>query len=104
MPHSKILLATLLPVFVVFGCVRVGRDFPATDVPDIEIGETTRADVRVMFGEPWRTGIENGDPTWTFGRYEYKLFGETETKDLVIRFDSRGVVSGYSFNRSNPQE
>ncbi len=84
-------------------CAKVGREFPDPEPQALRIGATTQAEVRVIFGEPWRTGIEDGDPTWTYGRYEYRLFGETTTKDLVIRFDERGVVRGYSFNRSNPE-
>ena len=96
--------AVLIPLLLLASCVRVGRDFPDAGVSDRRIGETTKADVRELFGEPWRTGIEDGMPTWTYGRYEYRAFGDASTKDLVIRFDRAGVVTGYTFNRSNPDE
>jgi SmpA/OmlA family protein len=86
------------------GCLTVGRDFPTDKIGQIAIGHTTRDEVHRMFGEPWRTGIEDGRRTWTYGRYKYKLFGETETRDLVIRFDPNGVVASYTFNSAPPLE
>ena len=71
------------------GCLTVGRDFPTDKIGQLQIGQTTRDEVHRMFGEPWRTGLEDGRRTWTYGHYRYKLFGTTETRDLVIRFDPR---------------
>ncbi|HBU69563.1 MAG TPA: hypothetical protein DEE98_04170 [Elusimicrobia bacterium] len=79
-------------------CATVGRDFPVESVPSIQIGTTTQNDVINMFGSPWRTGIEDGKPTWTYGKYRYSLFSEASTTDLVIRFDSKGTVTSYSYN------
>jgi outer membrane protein assembly factor BamE (lipoprotein component of BamABCDE complex) len=86
------------------GCLTVGRDFPADQVGQIEIGHTSRDEIHRMFGEPWRTGLEDGRRTWTYGRYRYKLFGTTETRDLVVRFDANGVVASYTFNSAPPLE
>ena len=83
------------------GCLNVGYEFPVEPVRKIEIGTTTRDDVRDMFGEPWRTGIEDGERTWTYGRYRYSLFAEAATRDLVVRFDARGVVTSYTFNSTH---
>ena len=69
---------------------------------EIEIGKTTRLQVQGLFGDPWRTGLEDGETTWTYGHYRYSLFGEGMTRDLVVRFDDRGVVSSYSFNSTVP--
>ena len=44
------------------GCFTVGKDFPVEPVAQLEIGTTTRADVRRLFGDPWRVGVEDGDP------------------------------------------
>lgn len=93
----------LMLALAVAGCVKVGREFPAEGVSDLQIGKTTKADIRTLFGEPWRVGVEDGSPTWTYGRYEYRVFGDTSTQDLVIRFDAHGIVTGYSFTRSNPE-
>ena len=79
-------------------CATVGRDFPVSRVSDIVIGETTQAQIESMFGSPWRVGIEDGLGTWTYGKYRYRLFGETSTQDLVIRFSENDIVSSYTFN------
>jgi outer membrane protein assembly factor BamE (lipoprotein component of BamABCDE complex) len=79
-------------------CATVGRDFPESRVAEIRIGKTTQDDVLKMFGSPWRVGIEDGLTTWTYGKYRYRLIGETNTKDLVIRFDAKNIVVSYTFN------
>ena len=86
------------------GCVTVGRDFPAQRVAKLEIGATTRAQVRELFGTPWRTGVEDGQPTWTYGHYHYALLGDTRTRDLVVRFDAHDVVASYTFNSTDPND
>ncbi len=82
----------------------VGRSFATHEVSRLEIGVTSREEVRDLFGEPWRRGLEDGESTWTYGHYRYSLFGEATTRDLVVRFDTRGVVSSYSFNTSVPDD
>lgn len=67
-------------------------------MPAIKIGATTQADIQTMFGPPWRVGIEDGKTTWTYGKYGYSLFSQNTAKDLVVRFDNRGIVSSYSYN------
>ena len=99
-------LALMLPgmLFIVLlqaGCASVGEDFPAERVNEIVIGKTSKADIREMFGSPWRTGYENGKETWSYGQYKYQLFDDADTKDLVIRFDDSGYVSSYTFNKTN---
>ena len=86
------------------GCLTVGRDFPAQRVTQLHIGTTTREEVRTAFGQPWRTGLEDGQPTWTYGHYRYTLLGNTRTRDLVIRFDPRGVVQSYTFSSTDPKD
>lgn len=90
-------LAVFLAMFLA-GCATVGRDFPSDQVSSIRIGHTTQSDIRATFGKPWRTGIDNGQTTWTYGRYHYSVFGQPSTKDLVVRFNSKNVVTSYSFN------
>ncbi len=83
-------------------CATVGKTFPEEAVRDIRIGMTTQKDLRAVFGEPWRTGLEDGLETWTYGRYRYRLFKDSESSDLVIRFDNKGVVTSYSYSTTNP--
>lgn len=94
---------TLVLVLLSGGCASIGHEFPADRVPQIEIGRTTRAQTVEMFGDPWRTGLEDGQVQWTWGRYRVSLFGGGQAKDLAIRFDERGVVTSYSFNTTKPE-
>ncbi len=98
-PLTILSLAILLSL-PIYGCMpSVGRPFPVKQVRQLEIGTTTRAEVRQMFGDPWRTGIEDGFKTWTYGEYSVN-----NSRDLVIRFDEKGVVKSYSFSSSFPQD
>ena len=99
-----ILVACALLCSSLAGCLNVGKPFPTERVQSIEIGETTRDDLREMCGEPWRVGLENGEHTWTWGDYHYSAFGAATTRDLVVRFDERGAVSSYSFNSTFPED
>lgn len=80
------------------GCATVGKDFSSSAAETIVINKTTADDVRNMLGEPWRTGIEDGLKTWTYGHYKYRLFGQSDTKDLIIRFNADKTVASYTFN------
>lgn len=91
-------LSLIAVMMTAAGCATVGRDFATHKVEEIEIGETTRAQVEQMFGEPWRTGIEDGKRTWTYGKYRWSAFGDAETTDLVVRFNQDGTVSSYVYN------
>jgi hypothetical protein len=95
-------LAVLLSAAFAAGCFSVGSPFPTHRVPQLEIGKTTRDQVRSDFGDPWRTGLEDGDETWTYGRYVYGLGAPARTADLKIRFDRRGVVNSYTFSSTDP--
>lgn len=89
-----------LSILVVFlsACATVGRDFPSGKVNEIKIGKTTQAEIEAMFGKPWRTGIEDGLVTWTYGKYKYSAFSQAQTKDLVVRFDNSKIVRSYTYN------
>jgi hypothetical protein len=92
------------PCLALLGCFTVGRAFPVAPVSRIEIGATTQRELLETFGEPWRTGLEDGQETWTWGQYRYAAFGTTRTRDLVVRFDDRDVVTSYSFSSSFPED
>ena len=101
-----VLVAVVLSVLSVAAaaCVSVGKPFPVEQVPNIQIGRHTPADIEKMFGKPWRTGMEDGETTWQYGDYKRGLFGSTKTRDLVVRFAPNGVVSSYSFNSDQPED
>lgn len=104
LPVKAVLLLTAMLILFTAGCATVGQDFPTSRVKDIQIHKTTKEEIRSMFGPPWRVGIEDGQPTWTYGKYRYQAFSETSTQDLVIRFDNNGVVTSYTFNTTEHQE
>ena len=86
------------------GCMSIGQPFPVDQVRSIQIGETTRDDMRRSFGAPWRTGLEDGQRTWTYARYRYSILGTAQTRDLVVRFDEQGRVVSYTFNSTHAQD
>jgi len=86
------------------GCMTVGQDFPVEQVRTLRMGETTQAQIRERFGEPWRTGLDDGRKTWTYARYRYSVIGPTHTRDLVVTFDERGRVVSYTFNSTYPED
>lgn len=93
------LLLLALSVFVV-GCATVGQPYAEHKVPEIKVGETTKAEIQKMFGNPWRTGSESGQQTWTYGNYRYSVFSEAQTSDLVVRFNEQNRVASYTYNRT----
>ena len=101
---TGLLVIVLGLILLASGCATVGRDFPVQRVADIRIGETTQEEIRTMFGEPWRVGLEDGQRTWTYGKYRYQLFGEASTTDLVVRFADDGTVASYSFNTTEHED
>ncbi|MCU0612816.1 MAG: hypothetical protein MUE60_13640 [Candidatus Eisenbacteria bacterium] len=88
---------------LLMACAGVGHRFPADRVPDLAPGSTTQSDVIGMFGQPWRTGLDDGLVTWTHARYGWSLFGGSSATDLVTRFDDRGVLVSFSFNTTENQ-
>ena len=91
---------TIFSLLIFSGCTTAtGRPFPVSQVQEIQIGLTTKGQVKQMFGEPWRTGIEDGFKTWTYGQYSIE-----NSRDLVIRFDSNDLVKSYSFSSSYPED
>jgi hypothetical protein len=101
-PPATVLGATAVALAILSlmlgACATVGHDFPTDRVSQIHQGQTTQEEIRALFGEPWRTGIEDGRRTWTYAKYRYKLFGQVSTTDLVLRFDDQGKVVSYTFN------
>ncbi len=102
---QKIIFSTLIALTLLStGCASIGKDFPVAEVASIEIGKTTQKQVSEMFGSPWRTGLESGQKTWTYGSYSYGIFQEKNAKDLVIRFDEKNIVASYTFSTTEHEE
>lgn len=80
------------------GCVSIGRPFPTYKVTSIVVGKTTQHDLVATYGQPYRTGVQDGDATWTYVDYRLSLLGEQQTSDLYVRFNADGTVKSYAFN------
>lgn len=102
--HGRIGLTIIVIAMLMAGCITMGKPFPTGAVSMIKIGETTRQEIGRLFGNPWRRGLDSGKKTWTYAHYRYALFGNPRTRDLVVRFDEKGVVVSYTFNSSYPQD
>jgi hypothetical protein len=93
-----------LALLALEGCATVGSDFQFKGRDSIVTGKTTKNDILTRYGQPFRVGYENGDEKWTYGYYQYKLFGDSQTKDLAVTFKKNGVVSSYSYSSSYPDD
>jgi hypothetical protein len=104
MPFIQRAVTGLLPgllVIALAGCVSVGREFPRNAVERIKPGTTTMEEVRKLFGNPIRTGIDDGKLTWTYLDYRASLGGSFDGADLLVKFDDRNRVSTFSFNSTD---
>ena len=98
-PLAILMMIVALSLPIVSCTPSMGRPFPVKQVRQIEIDKTTKAEIRQMFGGPWRTGLANGQRTWTYGEYSMQT-----TRDVVIRFDDQNLVKSYSFSSSVPED
>ena len=84
------------------GCGTAGKSFNTSKVESIVNGITTRSDIKIMFGEPFKIGIQNGQPIWVYEDHYYSIIREETSKDLIIIFNPDGIVQSYQFMSSKP--
>jgi hypothetical protein len=96
------MLTLLAVVSLQTACVTRGRDF-SSDLSWIKKGQTSQIDVTRVLGEPTAIGNTGGIPTWTYGFYDYRLFGNSDTKELKFYWNG-DKVQDFSFNSSFPQD
>ena len=84
------------------GCGTVGESFNTLKVESIVNGITTRSDIKKMFGEPFKIGIQNGQPIWVYEDHHYSIIHKEMSKDLIIIFSQDGIVQSYQFMSSKP--
>ena len=84
------------------GCGTAGKSFNTSKIGSIVNGTTTRSDIKKIFGEPFKTGIQNGQPIWVYEDNHYSIIGEETSKDLIIIFSPDGIVQSYQFMSSKP--
>jgi hypothetical protein len=84
-------------------CVTRGKDF-SSDLGWIKKNQTSQSDVQKYLGAPTAVGSAGGVQTWTYGFYNYRLFGESSTKELKFYWGNDFKVQDYSFNSSLPED
>jgi hypothetical protein len=67
----------------------------------VRIGQTSKADLLKVFGEPTEVGLDDGDQAWT---WLHGQFSPERRKQLTIRFNDRGIVKSYTFNSNFPED
>jgi len=91
-------MALLGVTMLVAGCLTGGRNFVAAPVKTIEKGVTTKADIEKAFGDPFRTGLDDGYESWTYFYSRWAAFARMRSKDLYVVFNKDGTVRSYTFN------
>ena len=81
---------------------KIGKQYSTEHVPKIVIGKTSEKDIIIFFGDPWKTGISNGNIVYTYC-YEEIVFHQDDSIDkngntLIIEFDKNMNVKNYYFN------
>ena len=84
------------------GCGTAGKSFNTSKIGSIVNGTTTRSDIKKIFGEPFKTGIQNGQPIWVYEDHHYSIINNNSSKDLIIVFGPNGVVQSHQFMSSKP--
>ena len=95
-------LAGIFLILFFSACGTVGKEFNESLYTNIVKGTTTHKDIRIMFGPPFRKGIENGDHVWTYEYNYVNAFGTDIIKDMIIVFSKNGVVKSHQLMTSNP--
>ena len=90
-------LAAVGALSLLAACFSVGSQFPSAPVGKIEKGVTTKKQVRRMFGEPFRTGVDAGYETWEYNYGRWQIWGTTKSKALMFIFNKDGTVRTYTY-------
>ena len=87
-------------ILILAGCGTVGENFNASKAKNIVNGISTREDIKIMFGKPFKTGVQNGKPVWVYEHNYYHLINDNASKNLIIVFGPNGVVQSHQFMAS----
>jgi hypothetical protein len=103
----SVALAPLLLCALLSACVTVGRQFEPPQPGAVRVRETTEAEVREQYGEPYSTSqfMKNGRMISTLHYY----YGEQEAGNVVYKkhlvfFFSDHRCAGYVFSTGFPKE
>jgi len=97
----RISLPILFLLAAACAALTVGREFPSPSADMIRIGQTSKADLLRVFGEPTEVGLDDGDQAWT---WLHGQFSPERRKQLTVRFNDRGAVKSYTFNSNFPDD
>ncbi len=101
--HKALFCGAFSLLILQTACVTRGHDF-SSDLGWIKKNQTTQAEVQKYLGSPNSVGNAGGIATWTYGYYNYRLFGDSATKELKFFWTSDYKVQDYSFNSSLPED
>lgn len=120
--RTQYIVAAVLTALVLTGCASTGNivmkeQNQQTIEQVITKGQTTKQDIATHFGSADSISFtDSGKEIWTYRHsrskpmarnfipYNFFSFGENiQTKELVILFDSEGVVSNYTFRETANQ-
>ncbi len=98
---QNIAFGCLIAIFVSLagGCASSGKRFDASKVPMIVAGETTKAEILTLFGEPKNYFNRNASGKGEMWQYVYSWAGPlgAGARGLTIQFDKDDVVASHSF-------
>ena len=89
-------------ILILGGCGAAGKNLNASKIEDIANGITTQLEIKKMFGKPFKTGTQNGQPIWVYEHHRYNLINNDASKDLIIVFGPNGVVQSHQLMSSEP--
>jgi outer membrane protein assembly factor BamE (lipoprotein component of BamABCDE complex) len=98
---TRMLVLSVVLAGALAACITIGNDYPETAVDIIKPGTTTLDDVRKIFGNPVRTGLDDGKVTWTYMRYHANIAGDFDGKDLIVKFDDQNRVLSISYSSTD---
>ncbi len=98
----KTRLAGIFLVLFLSACGTVGKEFNESLYANIVKGTTTHKEIRIMFGPPFRKGVQNGEHVWTYEYNYVNAFGTDIIKDMIVVFDKNGVVKSHQLMTNNP--
>ena len=101
-PIRALKIILLSGFLLAYGCGTAGKNFGESLYKNIVTGTTTQKEIHTMFGSPFKKGVQNGYPVWTYEYNFYNSLGNDITKDMVIAFDHRGVVKSHQMMTNQP--
>ena len=102
-PSLQTGLAIMILAIFFAGCGTAGKNFDESLYGNIAKGATTHKEIQAMFGLPFKKGIQNGYPVWTYEYNHVNSFGSDIIKDMIIVFEKNGVVKSHQLMTNTPE-